>query len=72
MEIDPQIAAIEERAKAAELPMAPILRDAGVAATTWWRWRNDGVEPKLGTLRRVEEALERRLSDDNDGRGAAA
>lgn len=62
MDVDPQIIEIERRAKAADVQMAPVLRDAGVAATTWWRWRNDGVEPKLGTLRRVREALDRRLS----------
>lgn len=60
--VDPQILDIEQRAKAASVQMAPVLREAGVAATTWWRWRNDGVEPKLGTLRRVREALEAHLA----------
>jgi len=66
MQVDPQISDIEDRAKAAGLQMAPILRDADVAATTWWRWRSGGVEPKLGTLRRVREALERRLPTARD------
>lgn len=66
MDIDPQILELERRASEAQVPMAPVLRDAGVAATTWWRWRNDGVEPKLGTVRRVREALERRLATQAD------
>jgi predicted transcriptional regulator len=68
MEVDPQITAIEQRAKDAGVKMASVLRDAGVAATTWWRWREGTVEPKLGTLRKVEAALERRL---NPGQQAA-
>lgn len=63
MEVDPQITLIESRARAAGVKMAAVLRDAGVAATTWWRWREGAVEPKLGTLRKVEAALERRLSN---------
>lgn len=62
MQVDPQILELERRASRAQLPMAPILRDAGVAATTWWRWRHDGVEPKLSTLRRVREALDRKIA----------
>ena len=64
MVVDQQIIDIEHRAQAADIQMAPVLRDAGVAATTWWRWRNGAVEPKLGTLRRVREALDRKLTSD--------
>jgi hypothetical protein len=65
---DPQIIDIQRRAEAASLDMAPVLADAGVAASTWYRWKTGRVgpnlttRPNLTTLRRVQDALERRLA----------
>lgn len=65
MDTAPEITEIEKRAADAKIVMAAVLRDAGCAASTWWRWRHGGVEPKLGTVRRVREALDRRIAQAN-------
>ena len=59
METDPQIASLEQMAKDAKLNMSAVLNEAGVAPSTWFRWRHRGVEPKIGTLRRVQTVIER-------------
>lgn len=59
---DPQVIEIQRRAEAASLDMAPVLADAGVAASTWYRWRTGKVGPNLSTLRRVQDALDRKLA----------
>lgn len=59
----PEVIEIEQRAKDAKLTMASILAEVGVAQSTWWRWREGGVEPRLGTLRKVSHALDRRLAE---------
>jgi predicted transcriptional regulator len=61
MDTAPEIVEIEKRAADAKVVMAGVLRDAGCAASTWWRWRHGGVEPKLGTVRRVRDALEKQI-----------
>ena len=61
--VDPQITDIEDRAKAAKIPMTAILTDADVQASTWWRWRHAKAEPRLATLRKVRQALETRLAE---------
>lgn len=59
----PEVITVENRAKAAGIAMAPILAEVGVAPSTWWRWREGGVEPRIGTLRKVAHALDRRIAD---------
>lgn len=61
LKVDPQVVEIQERAQAASLDMARVLADAGVAASTWYRWREGKVGPNLSTLRRVQGALEKHL-----------
>ncbi len=55
----PEILEIETRAEAAGVKMAVVLRAAGVPASTWWRWRKGGVEPRFATLRKVRHSLDR-------------
>lgn len=57
MEADPEIVVLEQLAKSAALNMSDVLRTAGVSQSTWFRWRLKGVEPRVGTLRRVREAI---------------
>lgn len=64
--VAPEVIEVEQRAKAAGMTMASILAEVGVAQTTWWRWRKDGVEPRIGTLRKVRHALERRIAANDD------
>ena len=47
---------IEQRAAAIGVPVYAICQQAGVAPTTYYRWR-DGSEAKLATLNRVTDAL---------------
>ena len=61
----PEVIEIEQRAKDAKLTMASILAEVGVAQSTWWRWREGGVEPRLGTLRKVSHALDRRIAEQS-------
>ncbi|WP_453978581.1 helix-turn-helix domain-containing protein [Brevundimonas sp. Marseille-Q4549] len=60
--VAPEVIEVEQRAKDAGLTMASILSEVGVAQSTWWRWRKGGVEPRLGTLRDVAHALDRRIA----------
>lgn len=69
----PEVIEVEQRAKCAGLTMASILAEVGVAQSTWWRWREGGVEPRVGTLRKVRHALDRRIAaNDSQAQGAAA
>lgn len=48
---------IAELAHAHGVPMALVLREAGVAGSTWWRWEAGKAAPRLDTLVRIEGAL---------------
>lgn len=54
----PEISDIEQRAAGADIKMSEVLRLAGVAQTTWWRWGEGHFEPRIKTLRRVRTALD--------------
>lgn len=58
MSIAPEVIELEElaRAKAVRLPEA--LRLAGVASSTYWRWRHDGKEPLTRTVRKIRAAID--------------
>jgi hypothetical protein len=67
-----EITSIETRAKTAGVRMGDVLRRAGLAYTTWTRWKH-GADPQLSNLRKVEGALEAELvlkSSANGWRGA--
>lgn len=55
--VAPEVREIEALAEKAQVPMTRVLDRAGVALTTYWRWRNAGSEPKVGTIRKLRAAL---------------
>lgn len=63
METVPEVAEIAARAEAANIGMDAVLRRAGIARTTWWRWVDGRFEPRMSTLRRVHQALEAELQE---------
>jgi transcriptional regulator with XRE-family HTH domain len=48
---------IEAKAAACGKSMAEVCRDAGIAQSTWSRWRRGETEPTLGVYRRLCEAV---------------
>lgn len=69
----PEVIEVEQRARAAGLTMASVLEAVGVAPATWWRWRKGGVEPRVGTLRKVSHELSRRIAaNDPQSKAKAA
>lgn len=57
MEKAPEVAEIESLASTAGIPIDDVLKRAGVANTTWWRWTEGHFLPRLSTLRKVRAAL---------------
>lgn len=57
MNIAPEVSDLEMLAEASAVPISKALEAARVAPTTYWRWRNSGVEPHTRTLRRVRKAI---------------
>lgn len=57
MEKAPEVAEIESLASTAGISIDDVLKRAGVATTTWWRWREGHFLPRLSTLRKVRSAL---------------
>ena len=53
-----EIERLSARAKAANLPMAHVLREAGLAKTTWYRGGLRGhALPRISTLERIDRAI---------------
>lgn len=57
MEIAPEVIELEQLAQRVAVPMSRALKQAGVASTTYWRWRHEGKEPLTGTIRKVRAAI---------------
>lgn len=57
MEIAPEVNALEVLAKDAAVPLGIALKRAGVSSTTYWRWRHEGREPLMKTVRKVRAAI---------------
>lgn len=55
--VAPEVIELELLADRVAVPMTKALRRAGVAHTTYWRWKNDGKEPLAATLRKVRSAI---------------
>ena len=60
---------VEADAKAAGLSLAQLCRNAGIAQTTFWRWRAGTTEPTLDVVRRLlravdESATSRRIESE--------
>lgn len=52
-----EVAEIQARAESAGQAMLPVIERAGVAYTTWTRWKN-GASPNISNLNRVRRALD--------------
>lgn len=61
-QVAPEVIALEADAEAHGIKMGQVLAAADVALTTWWRWRNDGVEPRMPTFRKVRHELDLRIA----------
>jgi len=59
MDTQTLIADAERRAVAAGLSVDEFCKDAGIARSTWQRWKSGATEPTMRTWRRVEESLVR-------------
>lgn len=62
MEVAPEVTELEALAAQAGVPIFDALARAGVAKSTYWRWRHDGKDPLSATLRKVRSAI-RELSE---------
>jgi transcriptional regulator with XRE-family HTH domain len=51
-------AQIEARAKEAGLSLVELCERAGIALSTFYRWRSGDTEPRLDVYRRLEAASE--------------
>jgi hypothetical protein len=58
MSIAPEVLELEELARQREVPLPRALRLAGVASSTYWRWRHDGKEPLTKTVRKIRAAID--------------
>ncbi len=65
-QVAPEVMALEADANAHGVRMGEVLAASDVALTTWWRWRKDGVEPRMPTFRKVRHELDRRIAAAND------
>lgn len=51
----------ERQLSEAGLHIADILRSAGVDRASWTGWKHRGISPRMATLQRVEEEIEKAL-----------
>lgn len=58
MEVAPEVRDLEQLARTSNVSMSRALAKAGVAKSTYWRWRYDGKEPLTGTVRKVRAAIQ--------------
>lgn len=57
MQIAPEVRELEDLAEKVSVNIFDALAKAGVASSTYWRWRHDGKEPLTATVRRVRAAI---------------
>lgn len=57
MEIAPEVTELEDLARLGSVHFPEALRRAGVANSTYWRWRHAGKEPLTGTVRKIRAAI---------------
>lgn len=51
---DPTCDDLERMASLVGVPMPVALAHAGIAHTTWWRWRTERVAPRASTLKKLQ------------------
>lgn len=57
---DPEVMALRRLATAGRIRMNEVVKEAGIAHSTWCRWCA-GMSPNVARLRAVREAIERRV-----------
>jgi hypothetical protein len=55
--VAPEVIELEAFAADNGVPMPEALAHAGVAKTTYWRWRHAGTEPHTPTLRKLKSSI---------------
>lgn len=60
MDVKAEIETMETQLRAEGITVADVLRDAGITASTWGRWKRDGQVPLLSTWERIQAAFRRR------------
>lgn len=63
-EISSYCEAREKELQAAGVHIADILKAANVDRSSWTGWKHRGVSPRLDTLKRVQEEIERALASN--------
>lgn len=53
----PEVTEIESLASTRGVEMGAALAKAGVATSTYWRWREGRTDPQSKTLRRIKAAI---------------
>jgi predicted transcriptional regulator len=53
----PEVTEIESLANAKGVEMGTALARAGVATSTYWRWKEGRTDPQSKTLRRIKAAI---------------
>lgn len=53
----PEVADMVDRASKANVQWAAVLKRAGIASTTAWRWRRGEFHPRYATLAKLRDAL---------------
>jgi len=61
MDVKAEVESMEAGLRERGLVVADVLRDAGIAASTWQRWKANGQIPLTDTWERVQEAYKSRI-----------
>lgn len=59
MAMQQELADLEKRVAAAGYTVSDVCREAGIARSTWDRWRRGQFEPRRSVWARAEQAAER-------------
>jgi hypothetical protein len=59
MDVKAEVELMEERLRERGIPVADVLRDAGIAASSWQRWKTTGQVPLTSTWERTKDAYQR-------------
>lgn len=65
MSVCAELFLIEGRLGAADISVARLCREAGIARSTWDRWRSERTEPNVRTWRAVTVAVDRLTTVNN-------
>jgi hypothetical protein len=61
MDVKAEVESMEAGLREKGLTVADVLRDTGVAASTWQRWKTSGQVPLLDTWEKVQGAYKLRV-----------